>query len=118
MTKRSSHETEHARSGHNVALGAQCPLCTHEYTKNEVRVLEEQGQTQLLHITCADCQHAMLTFVMTSNLGISSIGMLTDLSMQDVVRMKTYEHTVDEDTVLAWHTFLQQRTASFIHLLK
>ena len=118
MTKRPSHEPEeHIASGQELTLGTQCPLCTHEYKKEEVCILEEQGGTQLLHITCAACQHAMLTFVMTSQLGISSIGMLTDLSMQDVVRIKRVD-PLDEDAVLAFHSLLQRRTSSLIHLLK
>jgi hypothetical protein len=116
MKKRSTNQTEHTSQGQELTLGSQCPLCTHEYKQDEVRVLEEQEGTQLLHITCAACHHAMLTFVMTSQLGTSSIGMLTDLSMQDVMRIKRAD-PLDEDAVLAFHSLLQRQTSSFIHLL-
>ncbi len=117
MTKRPSHSTESSSTHSEATLGTQCPMCATEYTQDDMRVLEQRGGTKLLHITCSTCHHAMLTFVMTSQLGTSSIGMLTDLSMQDVTRLRR-RAPLDEDAVLAMHTVLAQETSSLIHLLK
>jgi len=117
MKKSPSEDAQPTAAQNGLTLVKQCPLCTHLYTEAEVRILEEESGTQLLHITCATCQHAMLTFVMTSQLGTSSIGMLTDLTVSDVLRMRDRDPISDDD-VLQFHTVLHGSSSSFTHLLK
>jgi hypothetical protein len=117
MKKSSSEDAQRNTLQDKFKLVKQCPLCSHEYKHEEISVLEEIHGTQLLHITCAACKNAMLTFIMTSQMGTSSLGMLTDLTAPDVVRINQRDF-IDEDDVLNFHTSLHGNFSQFINLLK
>lgn len=86
----------------------QCPLCTQEYGNDGIRVLEECNGSQLLHMTCPKCSNAMLAMVVHTRMGLSSIGMLTDLSLPDAKRLHG-KGPVSEDDILSFHLSMARR---------
>ncbi len=66
----------------------------------------EQGETHLLHVQCRKCQHSILALVLVNQVGASSVGLLTDLSYEDVLRVKVGSH-VSVDDVIAVHEMLE-----------
>lgn len=79
-------------------------------------MVEEGMGTHLLHLTCTYCNNAMLALIVVSKMGMSSVGMLTDLSAPDAQRL--YRHApLSEDTVLNFHDYLKKGSKEFIQFL-
>lgn len=86
----------------------ECPLCGYKYAAEKVAVLEEYAGSHLVHITCPQCHNAVLAMVMVSALGMSSVGIVTDLSSADVLRVRRRE-PIGEDELLSFHQCLHRR---------
>jgi hypothetical protein len=91
--------------GDILKLITYCPLCEAAYSPLRARVLEERADAHLLHIQCANCGSAIVATVMNSGLGLTSIGLITDLTGDDVLRFKD-EQSVTTDDVLNVHNLL------------
>ena len=83
-----------------------CPLCETNYNPMEARVLGEKEDGHLLHIRCKKCWNSILALVLVSNVGVSSVGLITDLTFEDVRKFcdRTTEVTVDD--VIEVHNLL------------
>ena len=86
----------------------QCPICTHQYTVDAIAVLEEREGMHLVHITCPSCSNAVLAVVVVSAIGMSSVGVVTDLDVQDVVRLRN-RPIFSQDDVLDFYTCIESR---------
>lgn len=100
MPKRRPHQPHAAPDG--ATLLAACPLCAASYDPHRARVLGKRGEERLLHVACGGCGHAMLAFVAVTPAGVSSIGLITDLSYEDARRFRDAQ-PVSADHVLAAH---------------
>lgn len=89
-----------------LKLVSFCPVCETRYNPMEARLLGEQGETHLLHVQCRKCQHSILAIVLVNHIGASSVGLLTDLSYDDVVRVKA-QPQVSVDDVIEVHRLFQ-----------
>ena len=89
-----------------LKLVSFCPVCETRYNPMEARLLGEQGETHLLHVQCRKCQHSILAIVLVNQVGASSVGLLTDLSYDDVVRVKSGAW-VSVDDVIEVHELFQ-----------
>jgi hypothetical protein len=83
-----------------------CPLCRHNFNSLEARILEQAGDNHLLHIICSRCFSSILVLVLASDLGISSFGLVTDLTGDDVIKFKN-QLSVSEDDVIFLHSLLK-----------
>lgn len=54
----------------------------------EANLLGEEGETRLLHVQCRKCHHSILALVLVNQVGASSVGLLTDLTYEDVVKFR------------------------------
>jgi hypothetical protein len=82
-----------------LKLVSFCPVCETRYTPIEARLLGEQGETHLLHVQCRKCQHSILALVLVNHVGASSVGLLTDLSYEDVVRVRSGQQIHLDDVI-------------------
>jgi hypothetical protein len=76
-----------------------CPLCNKEYQPTNMRVLEQAGDTLLAHSHCPNCKGAILSLLYKDLMGITLVGMVTDLDYEDALRVKNGSF-VDNDDVL------------------
>lgn len=53
------------------------------------------------HLTCPACAHAVLAVIMENQHGVSSLGMVTDLEVQDAVRFQDAEPISADDCLNA-----------------
>ncbi len=90
-----------------LRLMQECPLCGHGYEEDKVNLLEERADSHLVHITCGRCQNAILAMIVLSPIGISSVGMVTDLTARDVVRLRS-KLPISEDDLLGFHELLHR----------
>lgn len=83
-----------------------CPLCETNYNPMEARVLGEKEDGHLLHIRCKKCWNSILALVMVSNAGVSSVGLVTDLTFEDVRKFSHRDAPVTIDDVIAVHELM------------
>jgi hypothetical protein len=74
------------------------------------RTLGSQGETKLMHIKCHKCQNAFLALVLVNQVGASSVGLLTDLAYEDVVRFQS-QKDVGVNDVIAMHEYMAKGVA-------
>ena len=79
-----------------------CPICETQTKAADARFLHEQENTHLLHLTCNKCGNAVLALVLLNSVGVSSIGLMTDLSVEDVWKLYR-QQAVSADDVLDAH---------------
>lgn len=87
-----------------------CPLCETSYNPMEAKVLGEKEDGHLLHIRCKKCWNSILALVMVSNAGVSSVGLVTDLTFEDVVKFREKPAEVTIDDVITVHEMLDSQT--------
>lgn len=102
-----SHDSEGTESPQmsGLKLLKDCPVCQTNFEQTDIRVVETHHNVHLLHITCSSCTHAILSLFAISQLGMSSLGMATDLSASDAERVLAAA-PIHEDEVLMFHRFL------------
>lgn len=91
-----------------LRLMSQCPLCRKQHATEDARILSKKNGAHLVHITCPHCANAVLAVVVVTQLGLSSVGMVTDLGTEDVMRLKQ-NGPVTEDELLAFHGILKEK---------
>jgi len=91
----------------NLKLVSYCPLCDSHYNLMEAKVLEERDDANLIYIRCRKCQSSILALVLNNPLGVSSVGLVTDLSADEVMKYRQVTD-VTEDDVLETHELLQK----------
>jgi len=96
-----------------LRLMNQCPVCKGAYQADKKNILEERGEAHLVHITCPFCHNAIMAVIVANPLGLSSVGMLTDLTASDVSRLY-HQGPISEDELFACHLLLKERNLSMI----
>ncbi|PIS05579.1 MAG: hypothetical protein COT81_00250 [Candidatus Buchananbacteria bacterium CG10_big_fil_rev_8_21_14_0_10_42_9] len=79
-----------------------CPVCNTKYNPIKAQVLEEQDGAHLVYIKCNKCHSSIIVLVMTNSLGVSSVGLVTDLNGEDVLKFKSSD-SVSVDDVIEMH---------------
>lgn len=101
---------------HSERLLAHCPLCQAAYQSTEVRLLGERGVTRLFHCTCKQCGQAVLAVILETNGSVSSVGLVTDLEIQDALRFTNVE-AVSSDECISAHRLLETDSLAFCRRL-
>lgn len=73
----------------------------------QARMIGETEGTQLLHVTCRKCQNSILALVLQNASGVSSVGLVTDLTFEDVGRFQR-ARSISVDDVIDLHAFLEE----------
>lgn len=92
-----------------------CPLCETHYKPLEARVVGERDNSHLVHITCKKCSNAIIALILVSPAGLSSIGLVTDLTFDDALKFREAE-SLDTDDVLEAHCLLQNERTWWFRL--
>lgn len=93
--------------GGDLRLVSSCPLCGKRYDQNCASVIEEHKNMFLLHIQCNKCKGSVVSSMMSGQIGVSSIGLITDLTSDDVVKFR-HRSLISGDDVLELHHFLKK----------
>ena len=108
-----SHSSPYFDEG--VKLISYCPLCEMSYNPTEAKVLGEKEDSHLLHIQCGNCSNAIIALVLISSVGVSSVGMVTDLAHDEVARFKNAP-AISTDDVIETHHLLSNDALMFERL--
>lgn len=101
-TTKQSHETPISRA---LTMLRHCPICNTAYSEEMFHAIEKKDEAHLLHGTCAKCNQSVLALVMTSTMGVSSVGMITDLTAEDIRKMSK-KQSISEDELFSFHSLL------------
>lgn len=93
----------------NLKFVSYCPLCNSAYNPLEAKILEEREDAHLVHVRCRNCHSAIVALIVAGGLGVSSIGLVTDLSSEDVLRFKNGEPITIDDILDLHHKLKEQR---------
>ncbi|NBS41610.1 hypothetical protein EBS80_03035 [bacterium] len=97
----------------SLRIVSYCPLCEARFHPMQTRVLSEQGKTRLLHVTCKKCGGATLALLCENETGASTVGLVTDLSPEDVLRFHVARR-VSTDDVIDVHKALGEGLSSLL----
>lgn len=97
-----------------LRLVSRCPLCEASYNPMEAKVLSEREDGHLLHIRCKKCRNSVLALVTVTAAGVSSVGLVTDLTYDDVVRLQAEPMEVTVDDVLGIHELLEKGESGLV----
>ena len=86
----------------DLKVMTNCPLCGYYYNPVKAQILEENEEAHLIHITCNKCKASVVAVVLDTAMGLSSIGLVTDLDPEDVLKFKNMP-VLSADEVLDIH---------------
>lgn len=90
-------------------LLSTCPFCQRQQARFTTSVISANPAAELVHARCQACQAAMVAVLFTAGPMISSIGLLTDLTLEDVSRFQ-YDQPIVADDLIDVYQALQQTT--------
>lgn len=92
----------------------RCPICSASYDTKQAKLFAKNENATLVHLTCHKCASYFVAMVLVIGQGVSTVGMITDLSFKDVSRLyRTDPITTDE--IIDGHELMQKNL--FIHSL-
>lgn len=91
-------------SPEGLKLISKCPICSEQYQPFQANIVEEKTDAQLVHIQCRNCQSAIVALIVNGQLGLTSIGLITDLTSLDVETFKDAPPLTESDV---FETFQQ-----------
>ena len=84
----------------------KCPQCNEPYEDSKALLIETDQRKTTFHITCGKCNISTLVSVAVNQLGLVSMGSLTDLDRQEVKRLFQRE-PISSDEVLDVHKYFE-----------
>jgi hypothetical protein len=90
-----------------LKLLTACPVCKSDFDVIDTRIIETYPDAHLVHITCKKCRHALLAVVALTSEASQSVGLVTDLTYEDVLRFAQAEAIAINDVVAA-HNYFEQ----------
>lgn len=100
-------QNKNTTSDDTLSFIQECPVCECHFDMDGVQVLQQRDNASLVHITCHECKSSVLAVVLMTEVGTSSLGILTDLEPEDVSRQISTE-PITHDKVLDLHLSLQE----------
>lgn len=89
----------------SLRLISYCPICNTHYNPMSAQVLEEREDAHLIFVECRKCGSSIVALVLMVGIGISSVGLVTDLTSEEVLKFRRRDG-IRTDDVLAVHTEL------------
>lgn len=90
----------------NLEHLTRCPLCNKKYHFSQALILDQEENKATFHLSCDNCRTSTLVFVSIGNLGLMSVGMVTDLEREEAVNLFKNE-AISVDQVLEIHEYMK-----------
>ncbi len=94
----------------NFKLVAFCPLCNAQYHPHQASVLEQKEDAHLVYVKCEQCGSAIIALVVTGLMGISSVGLVTDLTEKDIRKFQNASAVTSDDILDFHHGLRREKT--------
>ncbi|MBI5230015.1 MAG: hypothetical protein HY981_01815 [Candidatus Magasanikbacteria bacterium] len=122
LQKRIRRQTQHMKSkaffplfGEDLRLVSVCPLCKAKKEAIKTQVVDENEEAHLLHMQCGECGSAVVAVVVHASSGLNSVGMLTDLTYDDVLKFRAAA-PIEIDNILAFYEALKNQEKFLEHI--
>ncbi|MFZ6015809.1 MAG: hypothetical protein ACOYUZ_05675 [Patescibacteria group bacterium] len=89
-------------------LMTHCPICHALFAAADVKLISETKCIRLYHSTCHSCGHGLFAYVMETNGGMSSIGLVTDAAGEDALRLADSEPVSSKECINAHRQINEQ----------
>lgn len=77
----------------------ECLACKRKITNKDIKVVNEESSSAVLHLSCPYCQNSLVLVVAISDIGVELVGMISDLTYDDTKKFSTKE-AINEDFLL------------------
>ncbi len=88
----------------NLQSLVRCLSCNKNQHAKKMIVLEEQDKKTVLHAVCDDCGGASLIHLTVGQMGVVSLGVMTDLEQSEARRLYQSKPVSTDDVFLAHQT--------------
>jgi hypothetical protein len=96
------------KRGQQFFIG-HCPMCGLSYGSSSVEIIRKSENATIVHAECDDCRSAAILTVFAGLLGmVTTMGMLTDMTREDVERFWNAREITGDD-VLRAHISLEKK---------
>lgn len=85
-----------------------CPLCQAHYNPLKTQIMAERDDSHLLFLECRQCGSAVVAVVTSGMSGLTSVGMVTDLTSQELFPSQ-HHHPVSADDVITLYQWLEHQ---------
>ncbi|MFA6422520.1 MAG: hypothetical protein WCV92_03920 [Candidatus Buchananbacteria bacterium] len=96
------------RFSDGIKIVSHCPICHFNYEPNEAKVLEESEGAELIYIKCRNCQSAIVALISINQMGISSVGLITDLDSREILSFKEKKGISADDVLEIYQALSRQ----------
>jgi len=100
----------------NMQLVTRCPFCSAEYDLDGAQVIGEENNATMVYITCSECESSIVAIVAMSGLGVVSLGLVTDMTIEDTKKFMK-EKQVSSDEFLSIYEALNKNHQNVIKQL-
>lgn len=90
-----------------LRIMSHCPLCESRYRSFEAMVLDERGDAHLIYIQCRSCNGSVIALVCFDEGGVNSVGMVTELTKEEVMKYGEAEAVGADDVIDAYQFFTE-----------
>ncbi len=90
---------------HDKIIPQKCPVCGAGRDVLSYVPIGHDGDKTVVHITCAKCAGAAMVLVSHSDMGVMTVGVLTDTTAHEA-RKFLNEKIVSDNDVIAVHQYL------------
>ncbi len=92
---------------------SRCPLCNAGYRMEDAYQLESTDDASMIYIECSRCKSSIVAVVAMSGVGVVSLGMVTDMTREDVERFRA-SPSMNSNELLEMIQLLQRKDQSVI----
>ena len=85
---------------------SMCPFCSTKFSIKQAKIVAETKNSFLVHSYCKKCNCSVLASLTSSQMGISSIGLVTDLTYRDVLKFRNAS-SISVDNILETYSCLK-----------
>ncbi len=94
----------------------KCPVCEQNYRNARMLLVQKRPDRTGFHITCSSCGTRVLVFVSPGQMGVVSVGMITDLTAGEV-RAKLNQSPISPNMVLDMYSKIRSAADSMDSLV-
>ncbi len=83
----------------NLRVLTACPFCDSHYAIRAARVIAQKDDAHVVHIECTQCGGSIVALILANGGGPQSIGIMTDLTKEEVEKFSGGSVVMDDDAV-------------------
>lgn len=100
-------------NGHIIS---RCPLCNATYRMEDAQVIETTDESSMVYVECSRCKSSIVAVVAMSGMGMVSLGMVTDMTREDVERFRA-SPSMSGNELLEMIQLLQRKDRTVVRAL-